>query len=57
MQVFKQGTSSRLLYTPGFVSGMNFGSFNVDDSFSRVDVFITGNDDTGTLWDLTINCP
>lgn len=57
MMIYKHNTSNLLLNTPGFVSGYNYGSFNVDSSFSKVDVVVIGNTITTTLWELTINCP
>ena len=57
LDIYIHRSNVRVLYTPGFVSGYNYGSFIVDDTFSKVDVIVTGNANTSTLWDLTINCP
>lgn len=57
MTIYKQGTQSVLLRTPGFVSGFNTGQFYADGSFSRVTVQVVANSNIDTRWEIKLSCP
>lgn len=56
LQIYKQGTNQLLFSTGALISGKTTGGFQTYGA-EALDVYVTGNPNPNTAWELEIRCP